>query len=249
MLLVIFLTAGILIIAYFIYLLIMVRFHPKTALFKKITLPICSYTREQLFEGEMPEEYVKLKDMNEAYKESVYNKIHESCSQIILSENPVIKTRELIVNYTIALANVLVLLSFDKKTKKSAIFKNSLFSNPSLSFELHNHLREIIEKDDSIKNLYVFCLEETKNSPVQLSEEEDFEFFKNFLVIDADSNKFILNKLNIARVILKDVHESKELDWLNPLLSSMMIYAESHYRDLLGIEDIAEKKMKVFWLG
>jgi hypothetical protein len=157
--------------------------------------------------------------LSEDKKQLYLQRIIDEVNKALSANDPIYATRmrlaELI--HETALTQVLVLdgtLGFEP-----------LLHVKGISGELKNHLLEIAEKDDSINKIKFNMTEEVTTAG--LMDRILWKYWFNHLYMSA---------FNVLRIGLNDFDfADPNKDWFRPFYTSMCIYAESIYRNEIGL--------------
>lgn len=160
-------------------------------------------------------------------KEKILNSIWSIFNTILNSKNPFITNREFICEWVCEMAAfgvIIVPLSPEKDW-------TGLRSFPGVSGELKVHIKEIVEKDQDMKQFIWSAGIGSDDVPS---------------IVDACTARFILARAHVdiadeIRKIVLDFHSDVSKDWLKPFISAQCAFNEYWYRQNLGLEDISRE--------
>lgn len=168
------------------------------------------------------------KYLSDSEKANLLERVAKETLLIISSDNPVQAARLKLGDWVCntALLEVLVL---DENTGWKF-----LLSVKGISGELKSHLLELSKVNEDLSKL-VFHM---KGAVTQdhLRDVLMFRYWESHLFMQA---------FNVVRLRLGDMSLSKATDWFKPFFISMCIFAESIYRDELGLPSAFDGKERV----
>ena len=178
-----------------------------------------TYSNEQL----RSEQGLKLRQFSSEWKDNLEDELRRTIlHEIPSSEDPFLRLRFWIAADALAVANHLVLALTEQEKANMPYSKARLISG-----QLHRHVKLCAIHNDLLSKYLRRFPDAT---------DEDLISYAN---TNSAAHSYRLNALNIVRVYQGDFVRPKERDWLLPLLSSMMAWAEDMYREKCGLPSLA----------
>jgi hypothetical protein len=168
-------------------------------------------------------EYPPFADMDAEDKQKLLTDSYQWVNEVLQSENPVMKLREMLAS-SVAAFTELSVLCLTEEEKRDQFFADC----PYISGQLHREIEKAVP--------HVEFLREAKWEFPDLSGEE------LVALCNARSGRslFYVNGLNQVRVELKDCDKQK--DWFRPFLRAEMILREHLYREKIGPPSLLSDK-------
>lgn len=151
----------------------------------------------------------------------IEERLLNQCIEIIDSENPLMKNREILSSSVISCADLQVLV-LTKETDTSGLINVN-----GISGELKEHLLKISQVNKAQKeHFYGF------------KEEVDYDFIWSDILFRYRLRMSEMNVFSAMRILFNDTHPVAEKDWLQPFFAAMCIFSESIYRGEIGLPSL-----------
>lgn len=165
----------------------------------------------------------------EDLKNALATELSPLMGSILSSKNPLLTNRQIICDGVIGQAQYGVLVT------KEEILGNrnsALKGLPIVSGKLKDHIMEIAEKDDEIKDLKLSLKDVTQES---LHAKCLLRYWIFGLKVK------VFNDIRVAAKEVKEVFPADmEKDWLYPLVESQLAWQETQFRKMIGLKNILD---------
>lgn len=156
-------------------------------------------------------------------KQKITRQLVEKTKEIIESNNLILKNREFLVSEALCLADVKVLILDASKEDP-----DNFIGQVGITGELKENIKLLYKENDLVREGVFACGYEDPTAE-QLMEVAQFVYYKLYLNVGI---------FNAIRIVLKDVHDDPQKDWVRPMLNSMCAVAEARYREKIGLPDV-----------
>lgn len=164
--------------------------------------------------------------------EELKNKLAEELSSlmgsILMSSNPLTANRQILCDGIISRSRNWVLVTDEEILGNRNLALKGL---PIVSGKLKDHIMEIAEKDDEIKDIK-WSLKDVNQDT--LFDQCLYRYMFNDLKVQ------VFNKIRAAKEVNEPMPADKEKDWLHPLLESQLAWQETQFRKMIGLRNILD---------
>ena len=158
----------------------------------------------------------------------------EAADTIAAASNRVKANRDFLVEATLEAADCAVLL-IERVDGDSIglLFPGMELPIPGVSFELHNHLIELVSGDDQFREIF------SNFGYTNLDQVSDAQIRSGCAdIFGAASLK--IEVFNSIRMYLDDCSQSSDEDWFIPFYHAMCVWAEHEYRKRIGLPPVLQ---------
>ena len=164
-------------------------------------------------------QYPRLADFSEETKNKIVGDFYHKIFSLTKADNPFLAMREHLASYVVGFSGLQV-LCLTEEEKIGASYSDC----PYISGQLHSHIEKAVKHVDELREL--------KWKYPEITNSDLISFCNSRCLLQL----YYLNGFNYVRSEFDDF--DKEKDWLQPFLTSMMIWDEDQIRDKIGLESL-----------
>jgi len=169
---------------------------------------------------------------NEKFKNKMASELIQLMGSILISTNPLITNRDILCDGIIGQAQYVVLVAEEEIQGNLNFVLKGL---PIVSGKLQDHIMEIAEKDDDIKDLKVSVVGSKGNvDQKSLYEACAFKYWIYSLKVK------VFNHIRAAIEVNEVFPADLEKDWFYPLVESQQATNEELFRQKIGLKSILD---------
>jgi len=162
-----------------------------------------------------------MRDLSPEGKQAIAGRLAKKIDGITQAKEPFLQCRMEFAGTAVAYAELQVLCLLESEKPKISHCRS-----PYISGELHRHIRKCVPYNEDLKwvvGKYPDCT------------DRDLIAHGNFFCAE---NIYYLDGLNLLRREFKDYDTDPAKDWLHPLITSLLIFAENTYRGKIGLPSL-----------